>query len=896
MNFPDLRDNVDESLGWDYSESRDLLNYGSSHGTSVAGVIAAAANDEGGRGVAPRATVYGANFLARGTLANSVAAMTRHQEVTAVSNNSWGPGDRPSLSSAASIWEMAVRSGTELGHGGNGVVYVFAAGNGHRDGDYSNLDELANFYAVTAVCAVNHDGVRSSYSEMGANLWVCAPSNDGREDTPGIMTTANYGSYTKRFGGTSSAAPAVAGVAALLRARTPDLTWRDVKLILAGSARKNDGSDTGWETGALKYGSSGRYEFNHEYGFGVVNASAAVERADGWPLVPPMLETVPLETVSKKAIPDGRARSSTVDVGSDLEFIEFVEVNARFRAQSFRDLRVELVSPSGAVSELSVPFDDGKSYPLTTEFRFGSARHLGEDPRGVWRLRVTDEVAGRGANTLDSWSLKFYGHRQSPTPSSPMIGSIGSGLTELAVTWSRPLDSGASEVTRYDLRYTQRSTGDWTVHEGVRSSADPGTPLRWQLRGLVAGTSYGIQVRAENASGKGPWSATRWAVTHVLYGGDGDGGDGGDGDDGDGGDGDGDGGDGDDGDGDGDGDDGDGDDGDGDGDDDGPLKAVIAVNAVCADGLCHARTGEPLIFKDVSTGAIRSRRWDFGDGGSSGGSPAHHAWSEPGFYDASLTVSDGVEESTATQVFLVTASDPAGMCEADAGTLCAQDSRFAVSVEWWTKDGERGEGTVVRSGTNDSGLYWFFSRNNWEVLIKVLDGCGINGHYWVFGASTTDMGYRIAVTDTVTGEVREYGNEPGLPAAAITDTSVFAAACGERAAQLAAASEWPPADGGVGGVHLGWLSARQEQEEDGCTESSTSLCVQDGRYAVTVDWSTIGGESGAGRVASARSVDSGVFYFFDPGTGRCWSRYWTAAPSTAITGCSRRRQRTWGSI
>ena len=153
-------------------------------------------------------------------------------------------------------------------------------------GDEANLDELANYYAVTAVCSVNDQDVRSGYSEQGANLWVCAPSDGGRR---GIVTADNSDRYTGDFGGTSAATPIVSGVAALLRDANPDLTWRDLKLILAASARRNDPGNPGWEEGAPIYGSASptdRYHFNREYGFGVVDAEAAVALAGGWTNVP----------------------------------------------------------------------------------------------------------------------------------------------------------------------------------------------------------------------------------------------------------------------------------------------------------------------------------------------------------------------------------------------------------------------------------------------------------------------------------------------------------------------------------------------------------------------------------------------------------------------------------
>ncbi len=209
-------------------------------------------------------------------------------------------------------------------------------------------------------------------------------------------------------------------------------------------------------------------------------------------------------------------------------------------------------------------------------------------------------------------------------------------------------------------------------------------------------------------------------------------------------------------------------------DDSGPPMAAFAVTgASCAADLCRTVTGEAVEFVDTSAGTVRSRRWEFGDGKTSRSRRPEYAWSSPGFYEVTLWVSDGVTESVASRRFLVEASDPAGSCVADEETLCLQDSRYAVTVAWWTGAGESGAGSVVHAGTNDSGLFTFFSRENWEVLIKVLDGCALNGRVWVYGASTTDLGYTIRVADTVTGTVKEYRNEPGLPAPAITDATAF---------------------------------------------------------------------------------------------------------------------------
>ena len=431
----DLRDNVDTSLNHDYTGRGSIYTPLEHHGTHVSGIIAARDNDIGVRGVAPRATVYGYNFLAETTVLNQADAMARNRDVTAVSNNSWWRRDGPGLAHGSSFWEQAVKAGLASGYDGNGVLYVFIAGNGHLEGGDSNLSEVANYYGVTTVCAVNDHDTRSIYSEMGTNLWVCAPSDDRREDYKGIVTTENSDRYYEEFDGTSAAAPIVAGVAALMRDANPDLTWRDLKLILAATARKNDAGNTGWGDGARKYGSDSatdRYHFNREYGFGVVDAGAAVELAKRWITAPPLRDiSVSSGSIARSIPAPGRSGPVTVTesltMSSNIEFTEFVEIKADFDHTSFRDMDIEVESPSGAVSRLTVPYDtrhmvddEGETLYIRLDgaFRFGSARHLGEDPNGEWKLRLTDTIGPHGG-TLRSWSIKVYGHSGTPTIPAP---------------------------------------------------------------------------------------------------------------------------------------------------------------------------------------------------------------------------------------------------------------------------------------------------------------------------------------------------------------------------------------------------------------------------------------------------------------------------------------------
>ena len=503
----DLKDNVDASKNRDYTYRDNVFERHFFHGTYMAGLIAARDNNIGVRGVAPRATIYNYNFIRNSSYFNMLDAMTRNMDVTAVSNNSWGFVNGPGLDHSPSIWQRAIESGISDGFDEKGVFYVFSGGNGAPDGDYSNLSGLANYYAVTAACAVDDRGQHASFSEQGPNLWVCAPSGDRSQDRQGTPGTTNYDRYTRAYGGTSISTALVSGVAALVRKANPALTWRDVKLVLAASARKNDASDSGWASGAIKYGStSERYDFNHKYGFGVVDAKAAVDLAASWTNLPQMGQAIGGSAVDLDlAIADGGAASNTITMGGQLGFIEYVEAHLRFTHPSFRDLRVELVSPSGTTSVLSVPHDSDDKYPLNGEFRFGAAAHLGESASGIWTLSVTDSVTGN-AGTLKSWRLKIYGHATSS--SVPSIASITPGNASLTLGWTALDDS---EVTAYDVRHitsaaTDKADANWTVVDNAVTTTSGA--LTYTISSLTNGTSYDVQVRAVRGSDDGSWSDT----------------------------------------------------------------------------------------------------------------------------------------------------------------------------------------------------------------------------------------------------------------------------------------------------------------------------------------------------------------------------------------------------
>ena len=208
-----------------------------------------------------------------------------------------------------------------------------------------------------------------------------------------------------------------------------------------------------------------------------------------------------------------------------------------------------------------------------------------------------------------------------------------------------------------------------------------------------------------------------------------------------------------------------------------PPVASFSVDMPCEDGLCSARTGEDATFTDTSSGTVARRSWDFEIGGRTpSGKSVTHTWSSPGFYRATLTVEGAGAESTSSRMFRVDAASPAGSCVPGPETACLQDSRFEIEVEWQGADGASNAARVVHAGTNDSGLFSFFDRDNWEMLVKVLDGCSINGHHWVYAASATTQPFEISITDTETGEVYRY-SKGADELGALADPAAFADSC-----------------------------------------------------------------------------------------------------------------------
>lgn len=416
---PDLAANVRLDLDFDINDNDDDPNPSSNqpHGVACAGVAAARGNNGIGlSGVAPMAGIVGLRLLAYATsdideataIAWKAAEAVPTNQVS-INSNSWGPADTGNvLQGPGPLTEAALEYGATFGRGGRGIVYTWAAGNGRGSNDNINKDGYANSPWVIAVGATNSAGRFAYYSEPGAAMFVNAPGGD----TDGIYTTDITGSagltagdYSSKFIGTSAAAPAVAGAAALMLQVNPNLTYRDVMHILADTTTKNDPASAGWKT------NGGGREFSHDYGFGRVNAFDAVKSAASWQNVPapaPMIEIGTSFSVAM-AIPDNNTTgvTLTLPVLAPQDFVtEHVELETSITHPYRGNLRILLQSPTGMVSEIiKNSFDNGEDY---SNWRFRSVAHWGESPSGDWKINVAD-LAAVNNGSLNSVTLRIRG-------------------------------------------------------------------------------------------------------------------------------------------------------------------------------------------------------------------------------------------------------------------------------------------------------------------------------------------------------------------------------------------------------------------------------------------------------------------------------------------------------
>jgi len=206
-----------------------------------------------------------------------------------------------------------------------------------------------------------------------------------------------------------------------------------------------------------------------------------------------------------------------------------------------------------------------------------------------------------------------------------------------------------------------------------------------------------------------------------------------------------------------------------------------------------------------------------------------------------------------------------GGCVPSAQALCLGNGRFRVVADWRDFQGNRGGGTAVAL-TGDTGYFWFFDAANVEVVLKVLDGRGVNGHHWVFYGALSSVEYALTVTDTATGAVRRYENPSGR-LASVADTEAFgpSSAVGLVTEGLDPFLEEP------------WIEGWTEAAAAPCAPSATCLCLNGGRFAVEASWKDFQGTPAPARPSRWAAATPAISGSSVPRTSRSSSKCSTAA-------------------
>ncbi len=447
----DLAANYDSSMHFAYDNvTYDAMPVGdnSGHGTSCAGLIGAVAdNGLGGTGVAPGVTLTGVNYLDDIQLQSDEIydeAMLWAQNFDIMSN-SWGWGGSFSFqqnlnnaSSAAShdaeLWAILVEDGRD----GLGTIIVKAAGNetNNANGDGWNVTR----YSI-CVAATEDTGVASSYSNFGSSILIAAPASAVTTDMTGSAGYNQPGTsfsdsdtidpnYTSQFNGTSAATPTVAGVVALMLDANDTLGWRDVQTILALSA-SHTGSNLGrpgaadevgnWQTVGGNTWNGGGTMFHQSYGYGMVDAYAAVRMSEAWAFMSPTAQTSDNEETATgnyngatKNIQDndGVAGSGQLVLGMTVAqdiTIESIELKLTLTHANATNLNIWLKAPDGTTIQVMVEGDgNARTMDNGLTWVFGVVSLQGYSSAGQWKVVFEDTVTGETGSVSDA-SITFFG-------------------------------------------------------------------------------------------------------------------------------------------------------------------------------------------------------------------------------------------------------------------------------------------------------------------------------------------------------------------------------------------------------------------------------------------------------------------------------------------------------
>uniref|UniRef100_A0A8C2DBY0 Neuroendocrine convertase 2 n=1 Tax=Cyprinus carpio TaxID=7962 RepID=A0A8C2DBY0_CYPCA len=403
---PDLASNYNAEASFDFSSNdpypypRYTDDWFNSHGTRCAGEVSAVSNNNiCGVGVAYNSKVAGIRMLDQPFMTDIIEAssISHMPQVIDIYSASWGPtDDGKTVDGPRELTLQAMADGVNKGRGGKGSIYVWASGDGGSYDD-CNCDGYASSMWTISINSAINDGRTALYDESCSSTLASTFSN-GRKRNPeaGVATTDLYGNCTLRHSGTSAAAPEAAGVFALALEANPNLTWRDLQHLTVLTSKRNKLHDEvhQWRRNGVGL------EFNHLFGYGVLDAGGMVKLAREWKTVPERFHCVAGSVQETHKIQSGNklVLRITTDAcqGKDnfVRYLEHVQAVITINASRRGDLNVNMTSPMGTKSILLSrrPRDDDAKVGFD-KWPFMTTHTWGEDPRGTWLLERSSSLS-----------------------------------------------------------------------------------------------------------------------------------------------------------------------------------------------------------------------------------------------------------------------------------------------------------------------------------------------------------------------------------------------------------------------------------------------------------------------------------------------------------------------
>nr|XP_045251997.1 proprotein convertase subtilisin/kexin type 6 isoform X2 [Macaca fascicularis] len=473
-NHPDLAPNYDSYASYDVngndydpSPRYDASNE-NKHGTRCAGEVAASANNSYCIvGIAYNAKIGGIRML-DGDVTDVVEAKSLgiRPNYIDIYSASWGPDDDgKTVDGPGRLAKQAFEYGIKKGRQGLGSIFVWASGNGGREGDYCSCDGYTNSIYTISVSSATENGYKPWYLEECASTLATTYSSGAFYERK-IVTTDLRQRCTDGHTGTSVSAPMVAGIIALALEANGQLTWRDVQHLLVKTSRPAHLKASDWKVNGAGH------KVSHFYGFGLVDAEALVVEAKKWTAVPSQHMCVAASDKRPRSIPLVQVLRTTALTSACAEhsdqrvvYLEHVVVRISISHPRRGDLQIYLISPSGTKSQLLAKRLLDLSNEGFTNWEFMTVHCWGEKAEGQWTLEIQDlpsqvrnpEKQGK----LKEWSLILYGTAEHPYHTFSAHQSR-SRMLELTAPELEPpkaaLSPSQMEVPEDEEDYTAHST------------------------------------------------------------------------------------------------------------------------------------------------------------------------------------------------------------------------------------------------------------------------------------------------------------------------------------------------------------------------------------------------------------------------------------------------------